>query len=63
MPNYIHNRAKGSCYFFTVNLANRKSHLLTDNMDALREAVRMTKHKRPFHIDGWVVLSEIARKR
>lgn len=58
MPNYIRNRVKGGCYFFTVNLANRKSNLLTENMDALREAVRITKNKHPFHIDGWVVLPE-----
>lgn len=33
----------GACYFFTVNLADRSSHLLVDYVAVLREAVRVVK--------------------
>jgi putative transposase len=58
MPNYLRYRIKGGCYFFTVNLLERKSTLLIDHIDLLRESVRLCKQKRPFHIDAWVVLPE-----
>ncbi|MFT5663035.1 MAG: putative transposase [Gammaproteobacteria bacterium] len=59
MPNYIRNRIKGGCYFFTVNLLERhQNHLLIEQIDLLRNVVRQVKHKYPFHIDGWVVLPE-----
>ena len=34
MTNYRRNRIPGGTYFFTVNLLERKSHLLIDNIDA-----------------------------
>ncbi len=58
MPNYLRYRIPGGCYFFTVNLLERKSTLLVDHIDLLRESVRACKQKRPFHIDAWVVLPE-----
>jgi len=59
MPNYIRNRVKGGCYFFTVNLLERfNNRLLVDKIDLLRESVRQVKFNHPFHIDGWVVLPE-----
>lgn len=58
MPNYLRFRIKGGCYFFTVNLLGRDKSLLVDHIDLLREAVRVCRQKRPFHIDGWVVLPE-----
>jgi len=58
MPNYVRNRVKGGCYFFTVNLLERNKSLLIDHIDLLRESVRLCKQKRPFHIDAWVVLPE-----
>jgi putative transposase len=45
-------------YFFTVNLADRRSDLLTREIDALRDAVPAVRTRKPFHIDGWVVLPE-----
>ena len=58
MSNYRRNRVPGGTYFFTVNLLNRKSNLLIDQIDLLRESIRKTKVKKPFHIDAWVVLPE-----
>lgn len=58
MPNYRRIRVPGGTYFFTINLLNRRSDLLTRRIDALREAVRGMRADRPFHIDAWVVLPE-----
>ena len=58
MPNYRRNFVKGGCYFFTVNLLERKQALLTENIDLLRDSVRRVKRLYPFHIDAWVVLPE-----
>ena len=58
MPDYRRNRVAGGTYFFTVNLLERRLSLLTDNVDALRSAVRHVRDKRPFHIDAWVVLPD-----
>jgi len=44
--------------FFTVNLADRSSSLLTDWIEDLREAVRVTRAERPFGIDAFVVLPD-----
>lgn len=48
----------GATYFFTVNLQNRKSKLLTENIDALRFAFRKTMHYYPFSIDAIVILPD-----
>ena len=59
MPNYRRNYTEGGCYFFTVNLLKRcQNHLLIDQIDWLRDAVKQVKTQRPFHINGWVVLPE-----
>ena len=58
MPNYRRNRVPGGTYFFTVNLLERRSRLLVEHVDVLRESVRQAKHRMPFHIDAWVVLPE-----
>ncbi|MCX7383619.1 MAG: transposase [Alphaproteobacteria bacterium] len=58
MSNYRRNRVRGGTYFFTVNLADRASSLLVDRIDLLREAVRRTRARKPFHIDAWVVLPD-----
>ena len=58
MPNYIRYRVPGGTYFFTINLLDRGTDLLTRHIDALRKAVRCTRIQRPFHIDGWVVLPD-----
>lgn len=58
MSNYRRNRVPGGTYFFTVNLLDRKSSLLTDHIAELRDAVRSVRQRQPFHIDAWVVLPE-----
>jgi putative transposase len=56
MPDYRRNRVPGGTYVFTVNLRDRASRLLVDDIDLLRSAIRSVRSRRPFHIDGWVVL-------
>jgi len=58
MPDYRRLRIAGGSYFFTVNLADRRSCLLTDRVDDLRHAVRRVRALAPFHIDAWVVLPD-----
>lgn len=58
MSNYIRPRISGATVFFTVNLAQRGSRLLVDEIERLRAAVRKTRVERPFHIDAWVVLPD-----
>jgi putative transposase len=58
MPNYRRYRIKGGCYFFTVNLLERKKQLLTENITLLRHAFRTVKQQRPFHIDAIVILPD-----
>src|SRR5438128_1490268 len=58
MPNYRRAFVSGGCWFFTVNLFDRRSRLLVDNIDGLREAVRATQRSFPFHIDAMVVLPD-----
>ncbi len=58
MPNYCRCRVPGGTYFFTINLLDRRSNLLTRHVEALRNAVRRTRRERPFRIDGWVVLPD-----
>ena len=58
MPDYRRNRVPGGTFFFTVNLLDRRSNLLVARIDALRDAVRQTRARAPFHIDAWVVLPD-----
>ena len=58
MPDYRRNRVSGGCYFFTVNLLDRRSQRLVANIGALRDAVRQVRSRSPFHIDAWVVLPD-----
>ena len=39
-------------------LEQRRRDLLVRHLDALREAVRVTRRERPFHIDAWGVLPD-----
>lgn len=43
MPNFLRYRIPGGCYFFTVNLLERNTTLLTDPIYLLRESVRTCK--------------------
>ena len=58
VPDYRRSRVRGGTYFFTVNLLERRRDLLVAHIDALRNAVRKVRLKRPFHIDAWVVLPD-----
>ena len=54
MPNYRRLRIAGGRYFFTVNLADRRSSLLTDRVEDLRFAVRRARALAPFRIEDTV---------
>jgi len=58
MSRYRRYHVRCGTYFFTINLLERRSDLLVRHIDALREAVRLTRRRRSFHIDGWVVLPD-----
>jgi len=58
MSRYRRAHVPGATYFFTVNLLNRRSDLLVRHVDLLRETVRATRARHPFHIDAWVVLPD-----
>jgi REP element-mobilizing transposase RayT len=58
MPNYRRAFVPGGCWFFTVNLLDRRRRLLTDHIDALREATRLTQTRQPFFINAMVVLPD-----
>ena len=55
MPDFRAIRVPVGTLFFTVNLLERKSDLLTRHSNALRAAIKQTRRPRPFHIDAWVV--------
>ena len=58
MPNYRRAFVPGGCWFFTVNLLERRKTLLVDHIAALREAVATTRETHPFTIDAFVVLPD-----
>jgi len=58
MSRYIRPRVPGATVFFTVNLVDRGADTLTRHVALLRAAVAVTKGKRPFGIDAWVVLPD-----
>jgi putative transposase len=58
MPNYRRAYVPGGCWFFTVNLLERRLSLLVDHIDLLRESVARTRRKYAFDIDAFVVLPD-----
>jgi putative transposase len=58
MTGYRRNFITGGCFFFTVNLADRRRQLLTENIDTLRTALRETRRHHPFSIDAIVELPD-----
>ncbi len=58
MTSYRRNFVPGDSYFFTVNLADRRSRLLTDHIDLLRAAFRAVRSRHPFTIEAVVVLPD-----
>ncbi|WP_367110955.1 transposase [uncultured Psychrobacter sp.] len=55
---YRRHYRQGACYFFTINLNDRSSHLLVEQIDTLRYAFKVVKQKQPFHIDAIVILPD-----
>jgi putative transposase len=58
MTAYRRNLVAGGTYFFTVNLADRRWSLLTENVELLWAAFRYTRHRHPFTIDAIVILPD-----
>jgi putative transposase len=58
MSNYRRAFVPGGCWFFTVNLLERRKTLLVDHIATLREAVAITRQGHFFTIDAFVVLPE-----
>jgi putative transposase len=58
MTNYRRNFVQGGSYFFTLALAERRSPLLTDEIDLLRQALRQVKAELPFMLVAMVVLPD-----
>ena len=58
MTAYRRNFIPGGCFFFTVNLADRRLRLLTEHVETLRLAFRETHRRHPFTIDAVVVLPD-----
>ena len=55
---YRRANVSGATYFFTVNLADRKSRLLVENIDLLKESIRRVKISHLFEIDAMVALPD-----
>ena len=58
MPNYRRAFVPGGCWFFTVNLLDRRQTLLVDQIETLRGAVAATRESYAFAIDAFVVLPD-----
>jgi putative transposase len=58
MPNYRRAFVPGGCWFFTVNLLERRNTLLVHRIDALRDAMQRTRSHYAFVIDAIVVLPD-----
>ena len=61
MPNYRRAFVPGGCWFFTVNLLDRRQTLLADHIATLRESIAATRQDYPFTIDAFVVLQIFPR--
>lgn len=55
---YRRRYTHGATYFFTVNLENRQSDLLTRHIDILRNAFKTVKNNHPFDINAVVILPD-----
>jgi putative transposase len=58
MPNYRRAFVPDGCWFFTVDLLERRQTLLVDHIATLREAVAKTRQSWPWTIDAFVVLPD-----
>lgn len=58
MSRYTRPLISGATVFLTINLADRGSDALVRHIGLLRDVVRSTRERHPFHIDAWVVLPD-----
>ncbi|BCD86442.1 transposase [Pseudomonas solani] len=58
MTNYRRDHTPGATWFFTLNLADRSSSLLTDHIDLLRASFRAGMKRHPWRIDAIVILPD-----
>jgi putative transposase len=58
VTNYRRNFVPGGSFFFTVNLDDRRSRLLTERVALLRKAFRYVRMRHPFMLDAIVVLPD-----
>ena len=58
MVNYRRNQLAGGTYFYTVVLHDRRSTVLVDHIDHLRDAFRHVRKQRPFVIEAMVVMPD-----
>jgi putative transposase len=58
MPKYLRAKIKGSVFFFTVVLADRRSNLLVDQIDRLRRIYQTVQQDRPFETIAICVLPD-----
>lgn len=58
MTNYRRTTVPGATWFFTVNLAERRSRLLVDQIDTLRQSLRYVQGRHPFRINAMVGLPD-----
>ena len=58
MSRYRRSLAGGGTFFFTVNLADRGSRLLIDEMDRLRRAFEVARTRHPYRTLGYCVLPD-----
>jgi putative transposase len=58
MTNYRRNFLPGASYFFTVNLLDRRSRLLTEQIESLRKAFHYAKQRHPFSIEAMVIMPD-----
>ena len=56
--HYRRANEPGATYFFTVNLADRKTNLLVDAVDLLRISVRYVKADHPFTTNAMVIMPD-----
>jgi putative transposase len=58
MSRYRRSLTGGGTFFFTVNLADRKSRLLVDEIECLRQAFDLARQRYPFKMLAYSVLPE-----
>lgn len=58
MTDYRRDHTPGSTWFFTLNLADRRQALLTEQIDLLRASFRKVMRQHPWQIDAIVILPD-----